>query len=57
MLRFIGAVVVVLLILGPLLERAGYLPGGVLHDLVELEVRAFESVVAWFSNLVNGRRT
>jgi len=56
MLRFIGALVVVLLIVGPLLERAGMLPSGVLHDLVELEVRAFETCVAWISNLVNGRR-
>ncbi len=56
MLRFIGAVVIILLILGPLMERAGMLPGGILHDLVELEVRAFETCVAWITNLVNGRR-
>lgn len=56
MLRFIGALVVVLLIVGPLLERAGMLPGGVLHDLVELEVRGFETFVAWIGTLVNGRR-
>ena len=56
MLRFIGAVVIVLLVLGPLLERAGYLPGGILHDLVDLEVRAFEACVAWVDNLLNGHR-
>lgn len=57
MLRFIGALVVVLLIIGPLLERTGTLPSGILHDMVDIEVRAFADCVAWVSNMLNGHRT
>lgn len=57
MLRFIGALVVVLLIIGPLLERTGTLPSGILHDMVDIEVRAFADCVAWVRNMLNGHRT
>ncbi|HEX3350949.1 MAG TPA: hypothetical protein VHS58_22885 [Acetobacteraceae bacterium] len=48
MLRLIGAIVVVLLIIGPLLLQAGLLDnGGVFRQLVEIEVQAFADLVAW----------
>ena len=48
MLRLIGAIVVILLVVGPLLEQAGLLGGsGLLREFVDLEIRAFVALVAW----------
>ncbi len=53
MLRLIGALVVLLLLIGPLLEQGGLMPdSGLLHDFVALEVRAFVSAANWFRGLV-----
>ena len=56
MLRFIGALVIVLLIIGPLLERSGMLSGGIWYEFVNLEVRALVNGATWVGNLVAGRR-
>jgi hypothetical protein len=48
MLRLIGAIVVVVLIVGPLLLQAGLLDSaGPFRELVELEVRMFADLVTW----------
>jgi hypothetical protein len=48
MLRLIGAIVVVVLIVGPLLLQAGLLDNaGAFRELVELEVRIFTEFVDW----------
>lgn len=47
-LRLIGALIVILLIIGPLLMQAGLLDNaGLLHDFVALEIRAFTDLVDW----------
>jgi hypothetical protein len=52
MLRLIGAIVIALLIIGPLLAQAGLLDhAGLLRDLVDLEVRSFVDVVNWFRRM------
>ena len=46
MLRLIGAIVVILLIIGPLLVRAGVLDqSSVLREFVDLETRVFVDIV------------
>jgi hypothetical protein len=55
MLRLIGLLVVVLLLVGPLLDRAGLLPaGGVLASFVDLEERAFMELVAYLRLAFHG---
>jgi len=52
MLRLIGAIVVILLIVGPLLVRVGVLDqGGFLHEFVDLETRLFVEVLDWIRAL------
>jgi hypothetical protein len=47
MLRLIGALVVLLLLIGPLMANAGLLDNtGILHQFVELETRAFAELLA-----------
>lgn len=47
MLRAIGLLVLLLLLVGPLLAQAGLLEqAGLLRDFVNLEVRAFDTLVA-----------
>jgi hypothetical protein len=54
MLRLIGAIVVVVLVIGPLLLQAGLLDNaGAFRDLIELEVRLFVDLVAWIRGLAN----
>ncbi len=56
MLRLIGALVVLLLLVGPLLQQGGMLPdSGLLHDFVDLEVRVFVSGVNWVRGLIQSR--
>ena len=46
MLRLIGLLVVLLLLVGPLLDRAGMLGGGgLLAEFVSLEDRAFQDLL------------
>lgn len=53
MLRLIGALVIAILIIGPLLEQAGLLEhAGIFRDLIALEVQAFAQLVAWVRGLV-----
>jgi hypothetical protein len=53
MLRLIGAIVVILLIVGPLLVRVGVLDqGGLLREFVDLETRLFIEVFDWLRALV-----
>ncbi|MBV9539253.1 MAG: hypothetical protein JOY70_10005 [Acidisphaera sp.] len=48
MLRLIGAIVIILLVVGPLLEQAGLLDhAGVFREFVDVEVRAFAELAAW----------
>jgi hypothetical protein len=55
MLRLIGLLVVILLLAGPLLERAGLLPpGGVLASFVDVEERAFLELVAYIRIAFHG---
>ena len=57
MLRLIGAIVVAVLIVGPLLAQAGVLENaGFFRDFVELEVRAFASFYDWLHNLIVAHR-
>ncbi len=52
MLRLIGAIVVVLLILAPLLTRIGLVDQyGLLHGFVDLEARALEELVGAIDRL------
>ena len=50
MLRLIGLLVVILLLAGPLLERAG----GVLASFVDVEERAFLELVAYIRIAFHG---
>jgi hypothetical protein len=53
-LRLIGAIVVLLLIAGPLLVRVGMLDqGGLLREFVDLETRFFVEIVDAVRRLVN----
>jgi hypothetical protein len=53
MLKFIGAVVLIVLIVGPLLLQAGVLEDtGLFRELIELEVRAFTDLVDVIRELV-----
>jgi hypothetical protein len=55
MLRLIGLLVVVVLLVGPLLDRAGLLPaGGVMASFVALEERAFMDLVDYIRLAVHG---
>jgi hypothetical protein len=53
MLKFIGAVVLIVLIIGPLLLQAGMLAdAGLFRELIELEVRAFTDLIDLIRQLV-----
>ncbi len=53
MLRLIGAIVVILLIVGPLLVRVGMIDqGGLLREFVDLETRFFIEIFDWIHALV-----
>jgi hypothetical protein len=53
MLRLIGAIVVILVIVGPLLVRVGLLDqGGFLREFVDLETRLFVDLVEWIRALI-----
>ena len=55
MLRLIGLLVVILLLVGPLLERAGLLPpGGVMASFVAVEERAFLQLVDYLRIAFHG---
>jgi hypothetical protein len=54
MLRLIGAIIVVLLFIGPLLVQIGLLDhGGLIRSFVDLEVRTFSDLVAFIRHLFN----
>ena len=54
MLRLIGAIVILLLLVGPLLAQAGLLSdAGLLRDFVTLEVRTFLACADWVRNLIS----
>jgi hypothetical protein len=52
-LQLIGAIIVVLLFIGPLLMMIGVIHGGLLGSFVELEVRSFADLVAFIRHLFN----
>jgi hypothetical protein len=53
MLKFIGAVVLIVLIVGPLLLQAGVLEDtGLFRELIELEDRAFMDLVNLINDLI-----
>jgi hypothetical protein len=54
MLRLIGAIIVVLLFIGPLLLQIGLLDhGGLIRGFVDLEVQTFADLVAFLRRLFN----
>ncbi len=53
MLRLIGALVILLLLVGPLLAQAGLLSEtGLMRDFVTLETRGFISAVNWVRGVI-----
>ena len=53
MLRLIGAIIVLLLILGPILVRVGVADqAGFLQGFVDLETRAATDVIDWVRTLI-----
>jgi hypothetical protein len=54
MLRLIGAIIVVLLFIGPLMAQIGLLDhGGLIRGFVDLEVQTFAALVAFLRHLFN----
>jgi hypothetical protein len=52
MLRLIGAIVVILLVIGPLLVQIGVLDNhGLIRSFVDLEVQSFAALVAFIRHL------
>jgi hypothetical protein len=55
MLRLLGALVLIVLILGPVLLQIGVLENaGLFRELIELEVKAFSELVDFLRTTING---
>ncbi len=56
MLRLLGALVLIVLIIGPLLLQLGVLDNaGLFRELIELEVKAFSQAVDFVRDLIHSR--
>jgi hypothetical protein len=56
MLRLIGAVVLIVLVIGPLLLQLGVLEHtGLFRELIELEVKAFSELLDIVRDLIHSR--
>ena len=54
MLRLIGAIIVLLLILGPILVRVGVADqAGFLQEFVDLETRVVTDIIDWIRALIS----